>query len=1020
MPEIQTDLQFYTPWPKFGKRLNFQWGELRQDVAILKAIARAQVQDVETGDDFVNANRVLAGLEFGEQTSNTATFKNQFRLFYDKDNDKFCIQRNTGTEDSPVWVDYLCIDQASGLVTVTGLDAGALGIGSSGGFYDLPDQRMQRIGEIGNATPTVFAPPRTNALWFNSEDFYLTHKKSDPYQGTPVVNLKNSFGLARTFNASGVEWIINHNFNISPVMAQVVDNQDRVIIPDVIDVSDPNTAYFYFDSTVSGKVMIATGGLGVAEIAPLDPFYLIVRRTGESDVPRFDDYADLLFDRDDFYIGYVENQHKAVIRLGDSFASLSARVDALGSPDKFYGLVVKHSDDSQSFASVRVVAFNKDDFYVTQNSPNIDEVVVSLRANPQQIDHGNLSGLSDDDHSQYLRTDGTRALTGNQSAGGNRITNLGEPSSDSDAARLQDIGPGFYGIVVKQSDGLQSFEGIRVINFNTDSFYVEQTSPNTDEVMVNFRGNVSSSGSGVSDHGALSGLSDDDHPQYLLRTETPPGFYGIFVRESDGNPPTFRNDTIIFDSDAFYLHANSVGKPVVSLRGSGLDSTSASNLGAGSGVFAQEVANDLQFKSLVAGSNITITPSSTEITIASTASGSGGTFYSKLSNLEDTEITSPAMYDLLQFYSTQEGRSQKWVNRPYLQLRAFGTESQTNEASDIAQDFQAGNVTLFALNEALSTGPVRLWVKSGNAFGTISFEDAPAWDLARDSTLDVSQNSGSSFTRGQIVAAANNAPAGAATPIRVQLANSAAASTMPAIGVAMSTITSGTVVGGTVLVRGILGGMNTSGMTAGQVLYVSETTAGAFTNTTPTGAGSHRQPIGVVCRVNATTGRIFFNFGPWDDAVTISDGDNSHVLPQSLGINHNQFYLTRNASRSVINWDLNEGFQDKEIKLSGNSKNINWDWSQGNAFHVKLEKNTTLHTPTNRPNEGRAQTVNLVVQQPSSGFYTITFSKKYKFPGGDQLTPTLRAGAVDLYSFHISTVLGRDFIIATQAPDLFY
>lgn len=39
-------------------------------------------------------------------------------------------------------------------------------------------------------------------------------------------------------------------------------------------------------------------------------------------------------------------------------------------------------------------------------------------------DHGTLVGLNDDDHTQYLRTDGTRALTGNQSFGKNQATNF--------------------------------------------------------------------------------------------------------------------------------------------------------------------------------------------------------------------------------------------------------------------------------------------------------------------------------------------------------------------------------------------------------------------------------------------------------------------------------------------------------------------------------------------------------------------------------------------------------------------
>jgi hypothetical protein len=43
----------------------------------------------------------------------------------------------------------------------------------------------------------------------------------------------------------------------------------------------------------------------------------------------------------------------------------------------------------------------------------------------------------------------------------------------------------------------------------------------------------------------------------------------------------------------------------------------ASNLGAGAGVFAQKSTYDLQFKSIVAGSNITVTSDSTTVTIAS-------------------------------------------------------------------------------------------------------------------------------------------------------------------------------------------------------------------------------------------------------------------------------------------------------------------------------------------------------------------------------------------------------------------
>lgn len=55
--------------------------------------------------------------------------------------------------------------------------------------------------------------------------------------------------------------------------------------------------------------------------------------------------------------------------------------------------------------------------------------------------------------------------------------------------------------------------------------------------------------------------------------------------------------------------------------GSG-EANTASNVGGGEGVFAQKVGVDLQFKSLVAGSGITLTPTASTITI--TGSGGGG------------------------------------------------------------------------------------------------------------------------------------------------------------------------------------------------------------------------------------------------------------------------------------------------------------------------------------------------------------------------------------------------------------
>ncbi len=50
------------------------------------------------------------------------------------------------------------------------------------------------------------------------------------------------------------------------------------------------------------------------------------------------------------------------------------------------------------------------------------------------IHHGDLDGLGDDDHTQYILADGTRAFSGNQALGGNLLTGVQDPVNAQDAA----------------------------------------------------------------------------------------------------------------------------------------------------------------------------------------------------------------------------------------------------------------------------------------------------------------------------------------------------------------------------------------------------------------------------------------------------------------------------------------------------------------------------------------------------------------------------------------------------------
>lgn len=428
---------------------------------------------------------------------------------------------------------------------------------------------------------------------------------------------------------------------------------------------------------------------------------------------------------------------------------------------------------------------------------------------------------------------------------------------------------------------------------------------------LDISGSLKLRGVAVDDFTTQGGFYSQQFGETAYKSDITPGFYGIYVRESDGNPPTFKNDTLIFDSKYFYLHADSIGKPSISYREVQVDHGSLAGLADDDHTQYIRVDGTRAFTGVQSHGNNRITnlgaPTDTTdaarlqdvITARDTAM-----FYSKLVNLEDVTITAPQIFDFLQFYSTAERSSgaiiNRWVNRPFIQFKPIITESQLN-AADPGESWQKDNVTLFAVNEVGAVGTPKLWVKSSPST-VIGAEPAndPAYDLSRDNVTSVINNSGSTITRGQILyftatgVSANNP--------RVSLANSSSNTTMPAVGVVFTTTVEANLTF-TMLVRGIMGGLDTSAMSQGALVYVSETTSGAFTSTAPVGLNSIRQPIGICVRANATTGRIFFNFSVVSDVNTISDGTNSHIGYDlgNLGVNNTQFYLSRNTGRTVIN-----------------------------------------------------------------------------------------------------------------------
>jgi hypothetical protein len=156
----------------------------------------------------------------------------------------------------------------------------------------------------------------------------------------------------------------------------------------------------------------------------------------------------------------------------------------------FYGITVKQTTDVEYFTGIKVLSFNNDSFYISQNDPNTDEVIVNFRGTPT-----------------------------------------------AETVPPQDVAD-FYGITVKQTSGVESFSGIKVLAFNDDSFYISQNDPNTDEVIINFRGTAGSgSGSGVSQN----------------------------ITVTDGVNSHLVEDTLNFSISDFYISTNLSGQPVVNI-----------------------------------------------------------------------------------------------------------------------------------------------------------------------------------------------------------------------------------------------------------------------------------------------------------------------------------------------------------------------------------------------------------------------------------------------------------------------
>lgn len=147
--------------------------------------------------------------------------------------------------------------------------------------------------------------------------------------------------------------------------------------------------------------------------------------------------------------------------------------------------------------------------------------------------------------------------------------------------------------------------------------------------------------------------------------------------------------------------------------------------------------------------------------------------------------------------------------------------------------------------------------------------------LGREQLVRCYNNTGSTILNGELVYV-NGANSGYPTVVKAQ-ANTSTAS-QSTIGMVTADMPNGTF--GYVCTSGTVHGLDTSAYTAGTRLYLSGTTAGAWTNVMPL-QPNYTVEIGIVVASSATLGKVYIHIDKidWFPSLEIIDSSASIVLP---------------------------------------------------------------------------------------------------------------------------------------------
>jgi len=182
---------------------------------------------------------------------------------------------------------------------------------------------------------------------------------------------------------------------------------------------------------------------------------------------------------------------------GFNLTDLLDPIAAQDAATKNYVDLVNASQTAYTNAAISLANTSMKNYVDTANT----SMQAYVDAHTPITDHGLLSNLSGDGHPQYILVSGTRAFTGKQSIGGFNLTDLLDPVALQDAATKN------YVDLVNASQTAYTNAAISLANTSMKNY--------VDAANASMQAYVDAHAP-ITDHGLLSNLSGDGHPQYLL------------------------------------------------------------------------------------------------------------------------------------------------------------------------------------------------------------------------------------------------------------------------------------------------------------------------------------------------------------------------------------------------------------------------------------------------------------------------------------------------------------------------